>query len=204
MRPKIGSKIRFDFRKLKPYKPEIAVALTGAVLMLIGGIADAPAGNRGSASENAGNSTSMSESYAGTDALSAADARGYARYYEYQIESLLESMEGISGVTAAVHVKSGESGIPAENVSCDDSVTEETDSQGGKRQERKAVSDKNAVIVKDASGNESVVYISRNAPEIAGIAVSVRGGASASAQEKIKLALMSLYDIPASKISITG
>ena len=58
--------------------------------------------------------------------------------------------------------------------------------------------------LKDKDGNESVVYVSQNAPEIAGIAVCVKGGASAAIQEKIKKTLIALYDIPASKISITG
>ena len=101
-------------------------------------------------------------------------------------------------------MKSEGNGILAEDSNTDRSVTVESDSQGGSREEEKNVTDRKVVILKDAQGNETVVYTAKNAPEIAGIAVCVKGGASASVQEKIKVTLMALYDIPAAKISITG
>ena len=175
--------------RLRFYKLETAAILTGMVLMLIGNLLT-PSESEPAPSQ--------------TEAPAAAGRTGYAEYYAAQIERLLANIEGIGEVTAAVYVKSEGTGILAENSNTDTSVTKEEDSQGGTREETKNVSDNEIVILKDKDGNETVVYVSQNAPEIEGIAVCVKGGASAGIQEKIKTALMALYDIPASKISITG
>lgn len=191
--------MNFDFKKLKPYKPEIAIVMTGLVLMLIGNILGA-SGNDG----RSGNTETNVRTPVSISPEPSLKSGGYAEYYASQIEALLESMDGISSVKAAVYVKSEGSGVLAENSQKDSSVINEADSQGGTREEHKDVSDRNVVILKDSAGNESVVYLSQSAPEIAGIAVSVKGGVSAVTEEKIKMTLMALYDIPASKISITG
>ena len=185
--------------KWKQYKFEAAIVMTGIVLMIIGNIVGSsleqenktvPKDNGSSAAEP---SPSKNNTYS-----------SYAAFYEAQIESLLKNIEGVKDVKAAVYVKSEGTGVLAENSNTDNSKTSEKDAQGGTREEEKDVQDKNVVIIKDAEGNESVVYVSKSAPEIVGIAVCVKGGASASLQEKIKTTLRALYGIPASKISITG
>lgn len=183
--------------KFKSYKLEIAIILTGMVLMVIANIIGSSGdGNTGDGSTEPPVSTTQPGKSTGYSS--------YAEYYEAQIVNLLKNIEGIKEVTAAVYVKSEGTGILAENSNTDHSVTNEKDAQGGTREESKNVEDKKVVILKDAQGNESVVYVSKNAPEIAGIAVCVKNGASAAVQEKIKTTLMALYGIPASKISITG
>lgn len=198
-----------NLKKLKQYKPETAVVLTGIVLMLIGNIIQ-PAGQYNDKNTGAApDSNQPGASYGSYNTGDTLNINGYAEYYAYQIEKLLESMEGISRAKAAVYIKDEGSGVIAENITTDESVTNETDSQGGRREEHKNVSERSVVIIKDADGNESVVYLSQSKPEIAGIAVSVKvssgmSGMSKTLEEKIMLALMALYDIPASKISITG
>ncbi len=188
-------KMTLKMGKLKFYKLEAAAILTGMVLMLIGNLLTP------SESEPV---PSQTEAPAAATPQGSEGHTGYAEYYASQIERLLANIEGIGEVTAVVYVKSEGTGILAENSNTDASVTKEEDSQGGTREETKNVSDNEIVILKDKDGNETVVYVSQNAPEIEGIAVCVKGGASAGIQEKIKTALMCLYDIPASKISITG
>lgn len=183
--------------KFRFYKIETAIVLTGMVLMLIGNLL-------GTAGEETEKTPGKNPPASEPSASSAGKAAGYSEYYAAQIEKLLKDIEGVREVTAVVYVRSEGSGILAENSNTDNSITTEKDSQGGTREEEKDVKDKNVVILKDADGNETVVYVSQTAPEIAGIAVCVKGGASAAVQEKIKMALMALYDIPASKISITG
>lgn len=193
--------LNINFKKLKQFKPEVAILLTGIVLMLIGGIIR-PGGGEDE-SKDTGAAPQVHSEYGSGNAQS---TQSYAEYYARQIEGLLESMDGISRAKAAVYVKNEGSGVLAENFTQDNSVTNETDSQGGSREEHKNVSEKDIVILKDSQGNESVVYLSQSKPEIAGIAVTVKGasGLSKTLEEKIKLALMALYDVPASKISITG
>lgn len=190
-------KIPLKTSKFKFYKLEIAIVLTGMVLMVIGNIL----GSTGENTEKIPNQELMpSESSVSLTEHTV----GYAEYYAAQIEKLFKNIDGIKDITAVVYVKSEGTGVLAENSNTDHSVTTEKDAQGGTREESKNVNDKNVLILKDKDGNESVVYVSQNAPEIAGIAVCVKGGASAAIQEKIKKTLIALYDIPASKISITG
>lgn len=182
--------------KIKRYKIEIAVIITGVVLMVMGGLLEKTQYKyeSGEKNENAAEEKLIKKK---------AEYFEYAGYYEYQIKALLENMEGVSSVSVAVYVKSEGAHVTAENVKTDKSVTNEKDSSGGTRIEEKNTEEREIIIIKDAKGNESVVFLEERAPDIEGIAVCVKGGANNVVKEKILKSLMALYGIPASKINIT-
>lgn len=179
--------------KLRLYKFEAAIVLTGIVFLLIGSIVE------NSQVKNA-------DSVGQEEFMQPAQETVYMSYsekYEAQIERVLKGIGGVKKVTVAVYVKNQGNKIPARNESYDMSVV--TESNGENRaEENRDVKEGNIVVIKDSQGNEQAVMLSEVAPEIEGIAVCVEGGVSKIIEEKILKTLMALYGISPGKISITG
>ena len=178
--------------KLRLYRFETAVVLTGIVLLLVGGIIE--------------NSTVVkedSEYYAKTPQTTVTqNGCSYEEKYEKQIERVLEGMEGVDKVEVAVYVKTGGSSVPAVNSSSDTTVVSEKNGETS-AEEKRNIKEESIVIIKDSQGNEKAVMLSEIAPEIEGVAVCVKGKQSKITEEKIVKTLMALYGISSAKISIT-
>lgn len=183
----------FKNGKLRFFKVEAAIILTGIVLLLIGGMIE-------DSSKKDVALTESPESYQQQYVLSENDK--YAAKYEKQVERILKGIDGVKGVTAAVYVKSEGECIPAYNSSSDKSVIKEKNDKD-EAEERRDVYENSIVIIKDSQGNEEALILSETAPEIEGIAVCIEGEKSKNTEEKIINTLMALYGIPITKISIT-
>lgn len=181
-------------KKFHFFKFEVAIVLTGVVLILIGGILD----------DTDKITQSPNVSYEAPEAVASDQISvDYAKKYEQQIERILKGISGVHTVKAAVYVSSEGERVIATNDKLDKSVVSEKDGDKS-AEERRDVSENNVVVVKDAQGNEETVVLSEKAPEIVGIAVCLEGDVSKILEEKIMRTLMSLYGLPASKISIMG
>ena len=82
------------------------------------------------------------------------------------------------------------------------SVTDETDSNGGTRKNNNSDESITYKTIKDSNGNESVVPICTEYPEIVGIVISAEGAGSNIIKEKIMNAVQTLYSIPVHKIEV--
>lgn len=184
----------FKNMKLRLYKFEGAIVLTGVVLLLIGGII-----------ENSEAKQPDSVDYEKIPQSTQAETQymGYTEKYEKQIERVLKGIGGVDKVTVAVYVKTQGNSVPALNSKSDKSVITESSGET-KAEEKRDVREENIVIIKDSQGNEKAIILSEVAPEIEGIAVCVEGGVSKTLEEKILKTLMALYGISPAKISITG
>ncbi len=189
-------KEKFNKKKLKLFKFEAAIALTGIVMLLVCGFFESSMEEK---NEN-------NDRYQTVNNEVKADLSGkfYEDKYEKQIEYLLSSYEGLGKTSVAVHVKSNGELYPATNFKKDNSIIEESVEEGTSARENKDVLEENVVIIKDSQGNESVFCTSENAPEIEGVAICIKGGVSNVEKKNILEAIMALYDISSSKISIIG
>ena len=179
--------------KLRLYKFEVAIVLTGIVLLLIGNIVE----NSQTKNVDSVGQEDFAQPAKETVSMS------YSEKYEAQAERVLKGIEGVKNVTVAVYVKNQGSKIPARNENNDMTVIAESNGENH-AEENRDVKEGNVVVIKDSQGNEQVVMLSEIAPEIEGIAVCVEGGVSKILEEKILKTLMALYGISPAKISITG
>ena len=184
----------FKNGKFNFFKIETAIVLTGIVLLLIGGLLD-----------DTDKQTTSSNVLHEAPEVVASDRNSvdYAKKYEQQIERIFKGLDGVKSVRAAVYVSSEGERLIARNDKIDKSIITEKDGEKS-AEERRDVSENVVVIIKDAQGNDEAVVLSEKAPEIVGIAVCVEGEMSKTIEEKILKTLMSLYGLPAGKISIMG
>lgn len=185
-----------DGKRIRLFKLEIALILTGVVIILISGMF-----------ENYQNNSDKDENMTGENKhvlVKSADVNDYSAKYEEQIEKILSNIDGIGNVTAAVYVKTEGTVSPAFNIDVDNSVINEKGSDGSNAEEKKNIRGQAVVIIKDAHGNEDVFCTGKTAPEIEGIAVCVEGGLNNVLKEKILSTLTALYNISSTKVSIIG
>lgn len=184
----------FEASNFKFFKNEIALCLTGIVLILIGGIFEK--NQNGYDKVNNLIEEKIETSDKNVENLS------YSEQYENQIEKILSQIDGIGNVTAAVYVKSDGNTFFAKNTTKDNSYIEEKNADSSSASEKKNVIEENIVILKDSQGNENAICIKKDAPEIDGIAVCISGKLNSVLEEKILRTLIALYNITPSNISI--
>ena len=108
------------------------------------------------------------------------ELEAYQAYLEGRVKSLCESVRGVECVTVAVTLTGNFEDIYA---------TETVDGN------------EEYVIVGSGSGAKAL-YLTRLAPEIAGIGVVCRGGASSDVQHELSSLLSAAFHVPANRIYI--
>ncbi len=104
----------------------------------------------------------------------------YQTYLEGRVRSLCESVRGVDSVTVAVTL----------NGSFEEIYAKET------------VDGNEEYVIVGSGSNAEALYLSRLAPEIAGIGVVCRGGANTDLQHELSSLLSAAFHVPANRIYI--
>lgn len=105
----------------------------------------------------------------------------YQSYLEERVKAVCESVEGVSNVTAIVTLSGGFSSVYA---------TEHPDGN-------------EEYVIIGSGSNASALFLSRSAPEIAGIGIVCRGGSDSRIQKELTALLGACFHIPSNRIYVT-
>lgn len=125
----------------------------------------------------------------------------YEENEKQTLKTLLNKMENVGNVEVKINFKSGEVKIPAIEETNQESITEETDSQGGKRATTQQNGGSKVVMAGDGSKNEPYI-LQVNKPEINGVLIVAEGASSAKVKYEIQVAVSSLYGISIDKVNV--
>ena len=125
----------------------------------------------------------------------------YEENEKQTLKNLLNKIENVGNVEVKINFKSGEIKIPAIEESTQESVTEETDSQGGKRATTQQNGGSKVVMAGDGSKNEPYI-LQVNKPEISGVLIVAEGATSAKVKYYIQVAVSTLYGISIDKVNV--
>lgn len=125
----------------------------------------------------------------------------YEENEKQTLKNLLNKIENVGNVEVKINFKSGEIKIPAIEESTQESVTEETDSQGGKRATTQQNGGSKVVMAGDGSKNEPYI-LQVNKPEISGVLIVAEGATSAKVKYDIQVAVSTLYGISIDKVNV--
>ena len=125
----------------------------------------------------------------------------YEENEKQTLKNLLSKIENVGNVEVKINFKSGEIKIPAIEESTQESVTEETDSQGGKRATTQPNGGSNVVMASDSGKNEPYI-LQVNKPEISGVIIVAEGATSAKVKYDIQVAVSTLYGISIDKVNV--
>lgn len=125
----------------------------------------------------------------------------YEENEKQTLKNLLNKIENVGAVEVKIYFKSGEVKVPAIEEDTQESVTEETDSQGGNRSTTQQNGGNTVVMAGD--GNKTEPYILQvNKPEISGVLIVAEGASSAKVKYDIQVAVSTLYGISIDKVNV--
>lgn len=177
------------------YKKAIIILIVGVLMIIVGNFIIKS--NKKETPNNLDQNTAKPQTKENSkDQIMSPDE--YSEFLQKQIEDLLTSIDGVGKVKALVYVDQSCEVVPAYDSDKSESSLEETDSQGGKRNQNES-NDKENLADNNGTVVLKVIY-----PKIQGICISAQGAKSNVTKEKIKNALMALYGIEAHRIEIVS
>lgn len=147
-----------------------------------------------SLSTNVSNSSTLEEGAKNT-------IYNYEENEKQELTKLLGTIENVGKVEVMIYFKTGEVKVPAIEQSTQEAVTEETDSQGGKRSTTQQTDGSKVVMSGDGSKNEPYI-LQVNKPQINGVLIVAEGATSAKVKYDIQVAVSSLYGISLDKVNV--
>ena len=121
----------------------------------------------------------------------------YAAQLEKKALRIVESMEGVEKAEVAITLKDSGEKVVQKNIRNSAAAATEIDQEGGSRISSEQYLQEEAVL---AEGQPYVIQ--ENKPEIAGIAVCVKGTGTPLEISEISEAMQALFDVPAHRIKV--
>ena len=125
----------------------------------------------------------------------------YEENEKQTLKNLLNKIENVGNVEVKIYFKSGEVKVPAKEETTQESITEESDSQGGQRSTTQQNGGSTVVMAGDGSKNEPYI-LQVNKPEISGVLIVAEGASSAKVKYDIQVAVSTLYGISIDKVNV--
>jgi stage III sporulation protein AG len=126
-------------------------------------------------------------------------AEEYKESLEKDVTKLVKSISGSRKVTVVITLESGMNYQYADNLE----ETDETKNDNQNTAEKSELK-QNYITVKNADGSEAAILISKQMPEIRGVAIVCEGGDNAALNQKIQNAVMSALNITSKRVYIAG
>lgn len=120
---------------------------------------------------------------------------------EKELQKILGCIEGVGKVEVNLRIDGSEVKVPAKDTVNKESVTEETDSEGGKRVNSEINGD-DKVVMKQENGKNSPYIIETKKPRITGVIVVAEGAKDSKIKYDMTKAIANLYDISLESVSI--
>ncbi|MCL6625741.1 hypothetical protein [Alicyclobacillus shizuokensis] len=180
-----------DWKRLLENKWLLILGIVGAVCLLLGSLWPASIATVATIGKGQTPNTTASNSK-----TSATAGSGSVEALDHQLAQMLQKIEGIHGVSVMVTFASNGSVEVANN------VRRTTTSQGGSKGSQSTTTDTEVFSQRNSDGSESPYVISRQAPAVRGVLVTVNADDFDVAKAEIIDAITNVLDVPAYKISV--
>jgi stage III sporulation protein AG len=185
-------------KRVRTLRILLIVAGIGAVLMLLNSFL--PLKEVPPSAQEPDPSASSAEAWSGkAEAVSPFEA--IEAPIEARLKEILEKIVGVGTVDVLVTVDSTEEIVVERNTNETQSVTNETDKNGGVRHITSVGKD-GQVVLHEVSGDETPIVTKRINPKIRGILIVAKGAENATVRKLIVHAVERGVNVPASRISV--
>jgi stage III sporulation protein AG len=125
----------------------------------------------------------------------------YEERLSSKLKHILEQIDGVGNVEVMIYFESGEEHIPAINETDSNSVTDETDSNGGKRSIKQDNDGKTVVMLNE--GEKTKPFITKTyEPKITGICIVAEGAENNVTELRISQAVVNLFNLQEEKVNV--
>ncbi|MFB6496654.1 stage III sporulation protein AG [Bacillus haynesii] len=125
----------------------------------------------------------------------------YEQEYENQLKDILETIIGVEDVSIVVNVDATSLKIFEKNRKTQETSTNETDKQGGKRTVSEMSSDEEIVMIKNGD-KETPVVVQTKKPDIRGVLVVAQGVDNVQIKKTIIEAVTRVLDVPSHRVAV--
>lgn len=125
----------------------------------------------------------------------------YEASQKEELTNILQNISGVGSVSVMMTFESGEVKIPAYDKDTQTSVTEEEDSEGGKRVNEQKNDGSKVVMSTNDDGNEPFV-IQTKKPKVIGVVVAAEGAENSKIKYEIQKMVSTLYDLSVDKVNV--
>ena len=132
---------------------------------------------------------------------SLAEPKDYETQLENKLKTTLEGIQGVGKVQLMIYFESSEESIPAVNINDAKSLTQESDTSGGKRSTTQENNGRTVVMSNNGNANEPLI-IKKYKPRITGVCVVAEGSTERVTELRIRQAVINLFNLPESKVNV--
>ena len=171
-----------------------AIILTVGNIIVIAG--DRLYGNKTDNKEN--NALSISEK---KEAGRETEGDSYGEQLEKRLQDILSRIKGVGKVSVMITFESSIERIPALDISESQTITEESDSQGGSRKVTQLEKENKTILLKQ-QGNQQPLILKELQPKEKGVIVAAEGASDIQVKSNICEAVKTSLGIPAHKVQV--
>ncbi|NLY29343.1 MAG: stage III sporulation protein AG [Firmicutes bacterium] len=131
-----------------------------------------------------------------------ASSSNYEEEIERKLAAILSRIEGVGSVEVMVTFSTGSRLELAQDVNGDETVTEETDTQGGKRRVVSQRWNEKVVILREGQRGDSPIILAEHRPVVAGVLVVADGAKDPGIRLLISRAVETAIDIPSHRVTV--
>lgn len=125
----------------------------------------------------------------------------YEEKQKIDLKNILKKMQGVGDVDVMISFESGESKLPAYDKNEQKSVTEESDTRGGKRVNNQN-NDNSKVVMTTQNGKNEPFILKTYKPKIIGVVVVAEGASNSKTKYEIEQAVSKLYNLTLDKVNV--
>ncbi|ADU29970.1 stage III sporulation protein AG [Evansella cellulosilytica] len=125
----------------------------------------------------------------------------YERFYERQLEDILEKVVGVSDVSVMVNLAESEKIVYEKDRNTMEQFTEESDREGGTREVQDKTQDEQTVIIRTGDQEEPLI-VKTQKPDIRGVLVVANGAENIQIKTWIIEAVSRGLDVPSHRVSV--
>lgn len=182
----------------------IGVTAVGVLLLVFGASSGGGPGAQSQVPSGTGQSPASAAPAAGSGSSTPAALRAalaYERFYEAELTTAIDQIQGISDALVIVNVDSTSSQSLGQNVTASRQTT--TQSGGGGQTQTTTTSTQSQVVtVQSAAGGQSPLVVQEKLPHITGVLVVARGQDTVQMQAEVTSAVENLLGIPSYEVTV--
>lgn len=125
----------------------------------------------------------------------------YEEQQKQELISILKKISGVDDVDVMITFESDEVKVPAYDKTSQNTVTEETDKNGGKRVNNQT-NDDTKIVMKNSGSSDEPFILQTNKPKVIGVVVVAKGASDSKIKHNIEVAVSNLYSLDANKVNV--
>ena len=125
----------------------------------------------------------------------------YEEQQKQELISILKKISGVDDVDVMITFESDEVKVPAYDKTTQNTVTEETDKNGGKRVNNQT-NDDTKIVMKNSGSSDEPFILQTNKPKVIGVVVVAKGASDSKIKHNIEVAVSNLYSLDANKVNV--